>query len=244
LAEHRGGIAAVILEPARYDEPRDDFLGKLRQMCDDHGAVLIFDEMITGFRWHIGGGQAVYGVEPDMACWGKAMANGFSVSALTGKRRFMDPAAGPRPFLLSTTHGGESHSLAAGIATIETYKTLPVIETLYARGEALAEGCRRLIESHRLSAYFEIVGRPCCLAYQTRDASGAVSPLMRALFLQETIRRGVLISSMVVGYSHSAADIDQTLAALDGALGVYARAIQDGPARYLIGPPPVPIYRR
>lgn len=260
LAEHRGQIAAVILEPARYDEPRDDFLGKLRQMCDDHGAVLIFDEMITGFRWHIGGGQAVYGIEPDLACWGKAMANGFSVSALTGKRCYMElggsrgkgasgdltgePTGEPRPFLLSTTHGGETHSLAAGIATIETYKTHPVIETLYARGEALAEGCRRLVDAHRLSPYFEIVGRPCCLAYCTRDASGALSSLMRALFLQETIRRGVLISSMVVSYSHSAADIDQTLAAIDGALGVYARAIQDGPGRYLVGPPPVPIYRR
>jgi glutamate-1-semialdehyde 2,1-aminomutase len=244
LSDHRGLIAAVILEPARYDEPRDDFLAKLRQMCDDHGVVLIFDEMITGFRWHIAGGQAVYGVEPDLACWGKAMANGFSVSALTGKRRLMEPAVEPRPFLLSTTHGGETHSLAAAIATIETYKSRPVIETLYARGEQLAQGCRRLIQDHRLSPYFQIVGRPCCLAYQTRDASGDLSTPMRALFLQETIRRGILISSMVVSYSHSPQDIDQTLAAIDGALGVYARAIQDGPDRYLVGPSPVPIYRR
>ena len=87
--QHPGQIAAMIMEPARMDEPRDNFLAGARRICHENGALFIFDEMITGFRWHRHGAQHVYAVDPDLACFGKAMANGFSVSALAGKREFM-----------------------------------------------------------------------------------------------------------------------------------------------------------
>ena len=246
--KHKDRISCLILEPARYEEPRNDFLSEVKQACRDNGALLIFDEMITGFRWHIGGGQATYNVNPDLACWGKAMANGYSVSALTGKRKYMELGDLSVPdhnlFLLSTTHGAETHALAAMMATLDTYTNLPVIETFYRQGQKLADGFNRLIAQHRLWDAVEVVGRPCCLSYQTKDATGQLSPILRALFLQETIRRGILMSSLVVTYSHSDADIDRTLAAIDGALGIYAKALQEGTKKYLIGSPPRPIYCR
>lgn len=245
---HKNRISGLILEPARHEEPQNDFLSDLKQVCHENGCLLIFDEMITGFRWHIGGGQATYNVDPDLACWGKAMANGYSVSALTGKRKYMELGDLSSPsrniFLLSTTHGAETHSLAAMMATLNAYTTLPVIETFYAQGEKLADGFRRLIAEHRLTHAIDILGRPCCLSYATKDSSGQPSPILRALFLQEMIRRRILMSSMVVTYSHSDSDIDRTLAAIDGALGICAKAIQEGIQKFLIGPPPRSIYRR
>jgi len=245
---HRQSIACLILEPARHEEPVNDFLSDLKQLCHDHGTLLIFDEMITGFRWHLQGAQAVYAVSPDLSCWGKAMANGYSVSALTGKRQYMELGDLAEPshnvFLLSTTHGAETHSLAAMIATLETYIHRPVIETLYRQGKRLADGFENLVNEHHLGHAIDVVGRSCCLTYRIHDFHGHSSAILRALFLQETIRRGVLMSSLVASFSHTDSDIDQTLNAIDGALSVYAKALVDGPQRYLVGPPPRPIYRR
>ena len=248
FTDHPGKVAAVILEPARHDEPQPGFLDQVRDLCDRHGAVLIFDELITGFRWHRGGGQATYGVRPDLSCWGKCMANGFSVSALSGTRDLMrlggTADSPPKVFLLSTTHGAEPHALAAAIATMRFYREHPVIETLTAQGLRLRDGCDAAIRSHGLERHVEIIGRPCCLSYITRDAAGEPSPLMRAIFLQETIRRGILASSLVVNYSHRDADIDAAIDAIDGTLAVYRQAIVSDPSRFLIGAPPQPIYRR
>jgi len=243
-----GKIACCILEAARTDEPRNDFLHELKALCHANGALVIFDEMITGFRWHNGGAQAVYAVEPDLACWGKALANGFSVSALSGKREFMrlgglDHYDRPRVFLLSTTHGAETHALAAAMATMDVYGREPVIEHLYARGTRLRQGLEEAAAKRGLQNHFKVMGRPCCLLYATLDEAGKPSQAFRSLFLQETIRRGILAPSLVVSYSHSPEDIEATIEAIDGALEVYARALQDGADRYLVGRPSQIVYR-
>ena len=245
---HPGQIAAVILEAARTEEPRDNFLSELQSLCRANGALLIFDEMITGFRWHNGGAQKVYGITPDLACWGKAMANGFSVSALTGKREVvrlggLDHTDKPRVFLLSTTHGGETHALAAAIATMQVYQNEPVIEHLYKQGTRLRAGVEEAVQRRGLGDYVKIAGRPCCLLYATLDRDGKPSQAMRTLFLQETIRRGILMPSLVVTYSHSNADIDATVTAIDGALEVYAQALEKGVEHYLVGRPSQLVYR-
>ncbi len=248
FAEHPDQIAAVILEPAKYDEPENDYLNELRDLCHAHGALYIIDEMITGFRWHNGGGQAYYQVDPDLSCWGKAMGNGFSVSALCGKRKYMELGGleheSQRVFLLSTTHGAETHGLAAAIATIKTYKQEPVIDTLYARGQRLLHEGNQVIARHGLEQHVQIYGKPCCLVFSTLDASGRPSQAMRSLFLQETIRRGILMTTLVVGYSHSDEDIDRTLSALDEALPVYRQALESDVHRFLVGPPSQGVYRR
>lgn len=246
--QHPDSIAALILEPAKYEEPRDNFLHQVQQLCQAHGALFILDEMITGFRWDNGGGQAAYGIQPDLACWGKALGNGFSVSALTGKRQFMERGGLDHPFervfLLSTTHGAETHALAAAIATMQTYQREPVIQTLYARGRRLLHEGQQVIAAHGLQQQIQIIGRPCCLTYTTLDAAGQPSLALRSLLLQETIKRGVLMSSLVVSYTHTEEDIDRTIEALDGALAVYRQALEQGVERYLIGRPALPLYRR
>lgn len=248
FAEYPNQIAGLILEPAKYDEPENDFLNQVREICHQNGSLFIIDEMITGFRWHRGGGQAEYGVDPDLSCWGKAMGNGFSVSALTGKRKYMELGGlhhdRERVFLLSTTHGAETHGLAAAIATMEVYRREPVIETLYGRGKRLQDEGTQIIAQHGLSKHIQIVGRPCCLVFTTLDNDLRQSQIMRSLFLQETIKRGVLMTTLVVSFTHTDEDIDRTLEAIDGALSVYRKALENGPEHYLIGQPSQVVYRR
>lgn len=241
-------IAAIILEAARTEEPADGYLQALADLCHANGALFIFDEMITGFRWHKGGAQKVYNVIPDLCCFGKALANGFSVSALAGKREFMrlggiDHIDRQRVFLLSTTHGAETHALAAAIATMQEYDEQPVIETIYRMGSRLGTGFNAAIKRHGLEGYVEVMGRPSCLIYATRDAAKSPSQAFRTLFLQETIKRGVLAPSLVISYTHRDVDIDQTLDAIDGALNIYARALEDGIENHLVGRPSKPVFR-
>jgi glutamate-1-semialdehyde 2,1-aminomutase len=248
FAENRGQISGLILEPVRFDEPQPGFLQGVRKLCDEHGTVLIFDEMITGFRWGPGGAQQTYGVRPHLSTFGKAMANGFSLSALTGDRSIMQLGGlehgGERVFLLSTTHGAETHALAASVATMREYAENPVIDTLYERGAQLRDGVRQLVQKHALGDRFGVVGRPCNLVYFTHDANGAGSQALRTLFLQELIRGGVLAPSFVVSYSHSKTDIERTLDAVDKALAVYKAALSDGVEKFLVGPAVKPVYRK
>jgi glutamate-1-semialdehyde 2,1-aminomutase len=248
FAEHPGRIAAVFLEAARLDEPAPGFLQGLKDLCEAQGAVLVFDEMITGFRWDVPGAQKTYGVTAHLSTFGKALANGFALSAVCGRRDIMQLGSRERPednvFLLSTTHGAETPSLAAAIATMKVYRTEPVVAHLYRVGERLASGFREAVARHGLEDYVDVKGRPCNLLYGTRDKAGKPSQPLRTLFLQETIRRGVLMPSLVVSYSHQDEDIDRTIEAVDGALEVYARALEDGVDRYLVGSPSRTVFDR
>ena len=245
--ENPGRIAAVVLEAEKYTPPDPGFFAGLRELCDRHGAVFVLDEMITGFRWHIGGAQARYGIEPDLSTFGKALAKGFSVSALAGKRELMRLGGldhdQERVFLLSTTHGAETHGLAAAIATMQVYRTEPVIETLWSRGERLATGLRTAASSVGVADHVPILGPPCCLVFGSRDATGQPSQPFRTLLMQELIERGILATSLVVNYSHTEADIDSTIEAFEGAFAVYRRALDEGIVKYLRGRPVRPAIR-
>lgn len=247
--DYPGRIAAIILEPAKADEPQNNFLQEAKRIAHENGALFILDEMITGFRWHMRGAQKLYDVEPDLSCFGKALGNGFAISALAGKAEYMQLGGltqtdHPRVFLLSTTHGAETHAMAAAIATMTIYRDEPVIERLYEQGSKLAEGVNVTIASHGLQNHVRLFGRPCCLAYGALDEQGQPSQEFRTLFLQETIRRGVLMPSLVVSYTHSDTDIARTVDAIDGALDVYVRALNDGVSSYLTGRPSQVVYRR
>lgn len=248
FAAHPGQVAALFLEPARTEEPDAGFLSGLQALCRKNGAVLVFDEMITGFRWHLGGAQKAYGVAPALSTFGKALANGFSLSALCGTREIMELGSGRRDegrvFLLSTTHGAETPSLAAALATMDVYRREPVVEHLHRQGQRLAEGVSQRAEMRGLGRHVRAIGRPCNLAYSTLDPDGEPSQAFRTLFLQETIRRGVLMPSLVVSYSHSDEDIDRTLDAVDGALEVYGRALEDGVEKHLVGRPSRMVFER
>jgi glutamate-1-semialdehyde 2,1-aminomutase len=248
LAAHPGKIAGFILEPTRIEPPENDFLAELKRLAHADGALFILDEMITGFRWHLQGAQRLYGVDPDLSTWGKAMANGFSVSALAGKREFMrlgdlEQTDRPRVFLMSTTHGGETHALAAAIATIGVYRREPVIERLHSAGARLRAGMNEAARRRGLEAHVGALGADCNLLYKTLDRDLKPSQAFRTLFLQETIKRGVIMPSLVVSYAHSDADIYETIEAIDGALEIYARALDEGAEKHLVGPVSSPVYR-
>jgi glutamate-1-semialdehyde 2,1-aminomutase len=243
-----GRIAAVILEPARTEEPKSNYLQDLKRLCCKNGALLIFDEMITGFRWHNGGAQAVYGVAPDLSCFGKALGNGFSVSALAGRRDVMqlggiEQVDADRVFLLSTTHGAETHALAAAVSVMEVYRDEPVIEHLDSLGNRMRKQLEQVISTRGLSKHFKLAGRACCLLYSTLDADGVPSQAFRSLFLQETVKRGILAPSLVVSYAHSDHDVSRTVEAIDGALEVYAAALDLGVERFLVGRPSRVVFR-
>ena len=245
--ENPGQIACVILEAETAEPPMNNFLHELQRLCKENGALFILDEMITGFRWHIGGAQKYYGIVPDLSAFGKGMGNGFSVSALLGKKDIMELGGlyhdKERVFLLSTTHGAEGHSLAAAIETIKIYKQEHVVEYLYRQGERLISGINKAISEYGLEEYFQVVGKPSNLIYVTRDQEKNRSQPFRTLFLQETIKRGLLMPSLVVSFSHTDADIDRTVEAIGEALYVYRKALDEGVEKYLLGRPVKPVFR-
>ncbi len=241
-------IAAVVLEAETATPPQPGFLEALTSLCRAQGALVVLDEMITGFRWHNGGARAYYGLDPDLAAYGKALGNGFGVSALVGRREVMERGGlrhdQPRVFLLSTTHGAEYPSLAAALAVMETYRERPVVETLWRQGQRLADGVRRVVSSLGITSSFDVIGRPCNLVYVARDAEGRPSQAFRTLFLRETLLRGLIMPSMVVSYAHTDAVIDATIDRIGEALTVYKCALADGVERYLPGRAVKPVMRR
>lgn len=245
---HPGQIAALILEASTYCEPLDDFLSRVQDICLREGTLFILDEMITGFRWHLGGARTEYNLQPDLATYGKALGNGFSVSALVGRPEVMRLGGldhnDPRVFLMSYTHGAELCGLAAAHATVAAYKGLPVIDTIYRQGQRLKVGIERIVQDRGLQPHFQVVGRPCNLVFTTFDARHQRSQTFRTLFLQEMIRGGVLGPSFVVSYSHDDDAIDHTIDAVGRALDVYICALRDGVERYLEGPVSKPVFRR
>jgi glutamate-1-semialdehyde 2,1-aminomutase len=239
--QYPGQISCLIMEPETATSPEDNFLHKVRDLCHQNGALFILDEIISGFRYHLHGAQAKHNIVPDLCTFGKAMANGFSISALAGKREFMELGGlrteRERVFLLSYTFGAETHSLAAAIKTMEIYETEDVIGHLHHQGERLIKGINEAIEEHNLTDY---VG----LMYYTLDQEGNRSQEFRTMFLQEVIKRGVIMPSLVTSYSHSDEDVDRTVEAMSGAFGVYRRALDEGVEKYLVGRPSNVVFRK
>ncbi len=240
-------IACLVMEAEAEEGPEDNFLQKAMDMAHANGALLIIDEIITGFRLHIGGAQRVHGIVPDLSTFGKGLGNGFAVSALVGRKDVMEPGGlmhdQERVFFLSTTFGAETHSLAASIEVMKIYQEEPVIERMYQAGSRLIEGLEQVIDEVGVRGYFELHGKPVNLVFATKDQNGQRSQPFRTLFMQECIKRGLIMPSLVVSYSHSDADLDKTIDAVADALYVYKKALEDGYERYLVGSPVAPVFR-
>ncbi|MBP2322237.1 glutamate-1-semialdehyde 2,1-aminomutase [Kibdelosporangium banguiense] len=250
FTEHSGQVAAVVLEAATaLAEPAPGFLEGVRKLCDDTGTVLIFDEMITGFRWSAGGAQKCYGVTPDLSCWGKAMGNGFPISALAGRRELMElgglRTGEPRVFLLSTTHGPESVSLAAFRAVVKAYAGDDPVLRMERAGARLADGVNSAAAELGIDDHVSVIGRPSCLIFTTKDAEGNPSQAFRTLFLQEMLRAGVLGQSFVISAAHTDRDVLHTVDAATRSLQVYRKALESGGVTGLLaGRPVAPALRR
>lgn len=271
LDEHRGQVAAVMLEPATSLVPcpascsarlaatgscmgscpssAGNFLLQVQGMCRADGALLILDEMITGFRWHLAGAQALFGVTPDLSTFGKAMANGFSVAAVGGRREVMEVGAIDRPgaertFLLSSTHGAEMTGLGAFIETVRIYREEDVVGHLWEYGRRLQRGIAAVAQARGVADVVRAEGPPVALNLVACGPDGAPSPAYRTLLVQELLRSGVMMPWIAVSRSHGEAELDQTLAAFDAALRVYADALASGWERFLVGEPVRPVFRQ
>jgi glutamate-1-semialdehyde 2,1-aminomutase len=239
--KYPGKIACVILEPEKEVEPKNNFLHELQRLCKENGTVFILDEMITGFRWHNGGGQGYHNIVPDLSTFGKAMGNGFSVAALAGKKEIMELGGlkhdKERVFLISGTHSAETYGLAAAIAIMNIYEKEPVVDTLWRTGEKLAEKLKKSIDENGLADYVPLMGRPCCMVYGSRDNEKKPSQMFRTLLIQELMKRGILAPSIIVSYSHTDKDIEKTAEAFHDALRIYRKALDEGIEKYLVGRP-------
>jgi glutamate-1-semialdehyde 2,1-aminomutase len=235
-------VACVILEPVTFQPPKPGFLEALKTLCELHGAVLVFDEMWTGFRVALGGAQEHFGVTPDLACFSKAVANGMPISILAGRRDIMELCA--EDVFFYTTFGGEALSLAAAKATIEELRRTRGPERLAAQGKKIKEGVNAILS--RLGMDFVKCAGLDCRTIVTFDAAAANPLEQKSLVQQELIKRGILWNGFHnISLSHSDEDVARTLAAYEEVLPILKQAVGDGRVREALrGEPVAPVFRR
>lgn len=234
FAQHPGKFAAVILEPTNFVEPAPGFLEGVKERAHKNGALLIFDEICTGFHLGLGGAQKIFGVVPDLACFGKAMGNGFPISCVVGRAEIM------RIFdeiFYSFTFAGEVASMAAAMKVLDILEQTDALAQMESNGRVLQDGVNAMAKSAGLGHRIQATARPQWSLLKFLDERGADSPLLKNLFQQEAIKRGVLLLSthnLTAAHDHQA--IEQTLEAYAGIMKTLASWLDDSnPARFLEG---------
>lgn len=236
--------ACVILEPFVFEEPKDNFLHKLRDVCIQNGTVLIFDEMWTGFRVAVGGAQEYFGVNADLACFSKAVANGMPISILTGKKDIMKLLE--KDVFFFTTFGGEALSLAAVKATVTEIIEKNVPAHLAKQGRKLKDGYNSIAQKLGMD-YTKCFGFDCrTIITFDADKSGCNPLEMKSLVQQEMIKRGILWGGFHnMSFSHTDEDIEYTLKAYEDVLPILKKAVdQKNVKQYLRGEPVEPVFRK
>ncbi len=235
-------IAAIILEPFVFEPPKDNFLHELRKLCDEHGIVLIFDEMWTGFRIAVGGAQEYFGVKADLATFSKAVANGMPISILTGKKEIMSVL--DKDVFFYTTFGGEALSLAAAKATVNELRDKNVPKYLAEKGKLLKDGYNKIASGLGMD-YTKCIGYEC-RSLITFDAKAGNPLEMKSLVQQEMIKRGILWGGFHnMSYSHSDDDINYTLKVYEEVLPILKKAVDENNVHgYLKGEPVEPVFRK
>jgi glutamate-1-semialdehyde 2,1-aminomutase/spore coat polysaccharide biosynthesis protein SpsF len=242
LQQFRGEFAAMILEPMNSREPAAGYLAGLKELLHRHGALLVFDEIITGFRYSLGGAQRLFEVTPDLSSFGKALGNGLPIAAIVGRADLMRQL---EEVYFSGTFGGEALSLAAGIAVIDKMRREPVIETLWSTGRQLETGVRELLAEHGLQDVMTLRGKPAWVILEMVDHPKATKEAIKTLFIIEMLRNGVLcLGTHNVSYAHNQADVARVLGAYHNTLGTIARELATGKLEQrLPGPALKPVFR-
>lgn len=222
--EYPQQIAAVILEPMNVVEPAPGFLESVKELTHKHGALLVFDETVTGFRYAIGGAQQYFGVLPDLATFGKGLANGYPVSAVAGRADVMKLM---EEVFFSFTFGGETLSLAAALATMKKLERKPVTETLYKQGRKILGRLGELIAEAEADDFLGVAGNPTWSFLLIKDAGAYTQWHIKTLFLQEMFCRGILtIGTHNMSYSHADEDLDKLFAAYSEVIPMLTQAIR------------------
>lgn len=242
LTQHSGEFACVVMEPMNLTYPKEGFLQGVADLTRRHGALLVFDEIVTGFRFSLGGAQKLFGVTPDLASFGKSMGNGYPISAILGRAEVM---AEMEEIFFSGTFGGEALSLAASAATIQKLERENGPARLEQVGTRLRESFDSLVQKHGLSEWIGLGGHPSWTILTFNDHPRATLWEIKSLFLQEVIARGVLVSATHnISLSHTEEDLRKTARAQDEALAIVREAIDSGDIRsYLVGKPIEPLFR-
>lgn len=216
-------IAAIILEPMYGDGPKNNFLEKLKDICEKNGALLIFDEVVSGFRIANGGAQEYFGVTPHLCALGKGLANGYPISAVAGKADIMQMM---KEVFFSFTFGGEALSLAASLATLNKLKNKDVLNKLSSNGKILIEKINALIIKHNIKDIISLSGYPAQTTLTIKKSSTYSDYQIRTLFLQECFSRGILaIGAHNLSYAHSNNDIDQLISTYDEVFAILDTAV-------------------
>jgi glutamate-1-semialdehyde 2,1-aminomutase len=216
-------VAAVIMEPCLFEAPKESFLEEIRSQCDYHGVLLIFDEMVTGYRWALAGGQEYFKVTPDLATFGKGMANGLPIGVLCGKREYMQHAE-----LISGTFGGNAVSLAAANAVLDVYEREPVIETMWHWGKGIQDHFNSTARLYNAQAVCD--GYACKPRFRFTYKNEETNLKSMSLFLQMSAERGALFhpGGLNVCYALTDEDIKTTVLALEhGLLCVSESVLHD-----------------
>lgn len=234
--------AAVILEPVTFDEPKDNFLQKIREICTQKGIVLIFDEMWTGFRLSLGGAQEYFGVKADLAIFSKAVANGMPISIITGKAAIMDLFE--KDVFFYTTFGGEALSLAATKATINELRKHNVAEYLENKGGILKNGYNQIAKELDMNYTFaKGYNFRSMIVFNHPEFDGL---LLKSILQQELIKCGILWGGFHnMSFAHSDSDIEYTLKAYRRCLTILKEAVDSGnPKKFLKGESLQPVFRK
>lgn len=240
--EHKGEVACVIMEPMNTTPPLPGFLEEVAELARHEGAVFVFDETITGFRYANGGAQEYFGVVPDLATFGKGMANGYPVSAVAGRADIMRLM---EEVFFSFTFGGEALSLAAAKATMDKLRREPVTARLAEQGSKVMDGVAERIERHGCSAFLRVSGHPAWSFLNIAEAGDCTSWQLKTLLEQEFFAAGVLAyGTHNMSYAHTDDDVEALLAAYDVLLPKMADAVANGTlGEYLRCEPLEPLFR-
>ena len=228
-------IATVIIEPVIYDPPKENFFFFFQRLCKENGVLLIFDEVVDGFRFSIGGAQQYFGVTPDISTFGKAAANGMPLSVVAGRKDIMNEV--DKKIFISTTFGGECLSLAAGIAVMHELESGEVNKAIWSKGKYLQDSFRKLAKENDVP--IDLKGYPCRMTLEYFDFEGKKNWIYNSIFMQECVKRGILLGwNLFPCYTHTQKDLDYTLEVFNDAMKVYRTAIgSKHPETYMEGVP-------
>lgn len=208
LKRYKDKVAAIIMEPVGIIFPNKEYLYKVKELAHAYRAILIFDECWTGFRLHKQGAYGYFGVEPDIACFAKALGNGFPISAIAGRSDIMQIFD---EIFFSFTYGGDVMGLTAALATLNVIEEEPVLETIEKRGRVLMDGINQLINEFELQEHIGLQGYPA-RNFITFANDGHDGLLLKSIIQQEAIKGGILCGGYhVVVYTHTEKDIIHTI---------------------------------
>jgi glutamate-1-semialdehyde aminotransferase len=250
FTQYPNEIACVISEPEKFNVLPENYLKDAIDLAHRHGALWIMDEMITGYKTAYPGSMTKYNVTPDIATWGKGIANGFSFCCMTGKKEVLElggirNTGAEKLFLVSTTHGGETCSIAAAIATMDEFEKEDVIGHNQRMGQRFIDGSKAVIANHGLSNHIRNIQFNWHASLGYFDQDGQNSFGLRTLFHQELIKRGVLFQGILCPhFSHREEDVDYVLQAMDESCLVFKKGLEEGFEKYLVGEPIKPVFRK